>query len=59
MFREIAIVLTGNPQKVLSIPQEVVDTHKLAGVLGSPLEVGNDTYKDLKDKYCSECNVYD
>ena len=53
-FREIAIVLTGNPQDLLSIPQEALDTHKLAGVLGSPLEAGNNTYKDLQEKYSSE-----
>jgi hypothetical protein len=44
---------------VLSIPQEALDAHELAGVLGSPLEVGMNTYKDLQDKYCSEYNVYD
>ena len=57
-FREIAIVLTGNPRDVLSIPQEALDAHKLAGVLGSPLEVGKNIYSDLQNKYCLE-NVYE
>ena len=57
-FREIAIVLTGNSQDVLSIPEEALDAHKLAGVLGSPLEVGKNMYSDLQNKYCSE-NVYE
>ena len=42
---------------MLSIPQEVLDSHELAGVLGSPLEIGKSVYKDLQDKYCSEYNV--
>ena len=58
-FRELTIVLTGSPQDVLLIPQEALDSHELAGVLGSPLEIGKKTYKDLQDKYCSEYNVYD
>jgi hypothetical protein len=57
-FRELTIVLTGNPQNVLSIPQEALGAHKLAGVLGSPLEVGKNMYSDLRNKYCSE-NVYE
>ena len=51
--------VTNNPQEVLSIPQETLDAHKLAGVLGSPLEVGKNMYKDLQDKPCSKYNVYD
>ena len=56
-FRELTIVLTGNPQDVLSIPQEALCAHRLAGVLGSPLEVGKNMYSDLQNKYYSE-NVY-
>ena len=58
-FRELTIVLTGNPHHVLSIPQEALDVHKLAGVLGSPLEAGKNMYSDLQNKYCSENNIYD
>ena len=58
MFREIVIVLTGSPQDVLSIPREALDVHRLAGVLGSPLEVAKNMYSDLQNKYCSD-NIYD
>ena len=53
-FREIVIVLTGSSQDVLSIPQEALDVHRLAGVLGSPMEAGKNMYSDLQNKYCSE-----
>ena len=53
-FREFTIVLTGNPHDVLSIPQEALDVHKLAGVLGSPLEAGKNMYSDLQNKYMNE-----
>jgi hypothetical protein len=56
-FRELTIVLTGNPQDVLSIPKEALDAHELAGVLGSPLEIGKNMYEDLQDKYCSESDI--
>ena len=36
---------------MLSIPQEALNTHNLAGVLGSPLEVGANMYRDLQNKY--------
>ena len=59
-FRELTIILTGNPQDVLSIPQEALShSHKLAGVLGSPLEAGKNMYSDIQNKYCSENNIYD
>ena len=44
---------------MLSIPQEALDAHKLAGVLGSPIEVGKGMYSDLQDKHCSESSIYD
>ena len=44
---------------MLSIPQEALDAHKLAGVLGSSLEVGKGMYSDLQNKYCSENNIYE
>ena len=54
-FRDIVIVLTGSPQDVLSIPREALDVHRLAGVLGSPLEAAKNMYSDLQNKYyCSE-----
>jgi hypothetical protein len=36
---------------VLSIPQEALDTHHLAGVLGSPLKAGERMYEDLQTRY--------
>ena len=50
-FREIFLSLLDTPEMVLSIPPEVLDSHPLAGVIGSPLEVGENMYTDLRDKY--------
>ena len=40
-----------NQQLVLSIPQDAIETHQLAGVLGAPLEAGEKMYQDLQYKY--------
>ena len=50
-FRELLLTLLGNPKAVLSIPREALNTHNLAGVLGSPLEAGTNMYRDLQNKY--------
>ena len=50
-FRSIHLRLLENEQDVLSIPQEALDTHQLAGVLGSPLKAGERMYEDLQTKY--------
>ena len=50
-FRELTIGLTGNQSDVLSIPQDDLCTHKLAGVLGAPIEAAKDMYLDLQDTY--------
>ena len=50
-FRDLVLALTGGEADVLSIPQEALDTHQFAGVLGSPLEAGINMYKDLQKKY--------
>ena len=34
-----------------SIPLEALDSHPLAGVLGSPLEAGENMYLDLQSQY--------
>ena len=39
---------------MLSIPQEALDTHPLAGVLGSPLEAGENMYSDLHNQYSAD-----
>ena len=55
-FRELVIVLTGNPPDVLSVPQEVHHSHQLARVLGSSLEAGKNMYLDLQNKHLTENN---
>ena len=60
-FRELTIVLTGSHSTVLRIPQKDLHVHKLAGVLGSPLEAGKNMYTDLQNKHLSESenDLYD
>ena len=53
-FRELLLTLLSNPKEVLSIPLEALDTHNLAGVLGSPLKAGENMYRDLQNRYCME-----
>ena len=36
---------------MLSIPPKALDTHHLTGIIGSPLEAGENMYIDLRDKY--------
>jgi hypothetical protein len=50
-FRELLLILLGNPEQVLSIPAGTLGTHHLAGVLGSPLDAGESLYRDLRDRY--------
>ena len=52
-FREVLLTLIDDQECVLAIPQQDLDTHPLAGVLGSPLEAGDGMYSDLKLKYQS------
>ena len=52
LLSKFVIVLTGSPQDMLSIPQEALDVHRLAGVLSSPLEARKNMYSDLQNKYC-------
>ena len=44
----------GNQQLVLSIPQDAIETHQLAGVLGAPLEAGEKMYQDLQNTYVNQ-----
>ena len=55
-FRELLLTLLGNKTIILSIPRDALNTHNLAGVLGSPLEAGGNMYRDLQNKYCNEDN---
>ena len=41
----------GNQQLVLSIPQDAIQSHQLAGVLGAPVEAGEYMYQDLQYTY--------
>jgi hypothetical protein len=50
-FREVFLSLLDTPENVLSIPPEALDSHPLAGVIGSPLDTGENMYTDLRDKY--------
>ena len=44
----MVLVLIGNEHAVLHIPPEALDSHRLAGELGAPLETGEDMYPDLQ-----------
>ena len=57
-FRDILLGLLDKPDAVLSIPPEALDTHHLAGVLGSPLEAGENMYKDLQNRYLDNNDDY-
>ena len=50
-FRDVLLTLISDQETVLAIPQEDIDTHHLARVLGAPLEAGDRMYLDLKLKY--------
>ena len=58
-FREIFLSLLDSPENVLSIPPEALDTHHLAGVIGSPLETGENMYADLRDRYLGTDHDYE
>ncbi len=45
------LTLTGTKEAVLSIPEEDSSTHPLAGVLGAPLEAGENVYTQLQNRY--------
>ena len=50
-FRDIVLILVGSEEMVLNIPEEDSSTNPLAGVLGAPLEAGENMYSDLQRKY--------
>ena len=50
-FRDLLLRLLSSPEEVLSIPPDALDTHNLAGVLGSPLKAGENMYRDLQNRY--------
>ena len=50
-FRDIVLTLVGSEQMVLNIPEEDSSSNPLAGVLGAPLEAGENMYTDLQKRY--------
>ncbi len=50
-FRDIVLMLVGSEEMVLSIPEEDSSTNPLAGVLGAPLEAGENMYSQLQNRY--------
>ena len=50
-FSDLALILVSDRKVVLTIPQEELATHPLAGVLGAPLEAGEGMYLDLQNRY--------
>ena len=53
-FRDIVLTLVGSEEMVLNIPEEDSSTDPLAGVLGAPLEAGENMYSELQRMYiCS------
>ena len=53
-FRDIVLTLVGSEQMVLNIPEEDSSSNPLAGVLGAPLEAGENMYTDLQKRYDSD-----
>ena len=50
-FRDIVLTLVGGVENVLNIPEEDSSTNPLAGVLGAPLEAGENMYSELQRRY--------
>ena len=45
------LTLVGSEKMVLNIPEEDSSTNPLAGVLGAPLEAGENMYSELHQRY--------
>ena len=50
-FRDIVLTLVGSEKMVLNIPEEDSSANPLAGVLGAPLEAGENMYSELFKRY--------
>ncbi|XP_064386571.1 uncharacterized protein LOC135335087 [Halichondria panicea] len=50
-FRDVVLSLARGEEMVLSIPEEDSSTNPLAGVLGAPLEAGENMYSQLQSRY--------
>ena len=51
VFKDILLELVGKEDTVFKIPEEDSATHKLASLVGGPLEAGEKMYTDLQWKY--------
>ena len=51
IFKDILLELLDEEKNVLEIPKKDAATHKLAGLVGGPLEAGEKMYTDLQWKY--------
>ena len=50
-FSDLALILVSDRKEVLVIPQEDINTHQLAGMLGTPLAAGERMYIELQNRY--------
>ncbi|KAL5486806.1 hypothetical protein EMCRGX_G019336 [Ephydatia muelleri] len=50
-FRDIHLSLSQNDEHVLKIPDEALQTHPQAGILGAPLEAGENMYINIQKTY--------
>jgi hypothetical protein len=50
----MVLVLIGEEDEVLFVPPEAVSSHRMAGVLGSPLDTGMDMYPELEMTYIKD-----
>ena len=55
-FHDIVLTLVGSEEMVLNIPEKDSSTNPLAGVLGAPLEAGENMYTELQMKYTNKYN---
>ncbi len=50
-FRDVVLSLARGEEMILNIPEEDSSTNPLAGVLGAPLEAGENMYSQLQSRY--------
>ncbi len=50
-FQILALTYSGNERMLLGIPKKDFSTHPMAGVLGAPLEAGENMYTRLQKRY--------
>lgn len=50
-FKELIFELLQPEDIILQVPETDMNTHKLAGIIGGPLEAGENMYQELQTKY--------